>query len=358
VTPGRLREQLRVYAELRRAVGIPLGRNVLVLGDFVDYVDQHCDADPVTTQLALDWVDDWSGKHKLAYPGTLLTIVRQFLMYVSSAIEGTEVPDIGLLGAKKRGKPFVFTADEIAAMMQTAELFGSPGSFFPVTLKAIPGLMASTGLRVSEALNLNREHVMPRTNPGDLRILESKFCKSRLVPLHPTTAKQLAIYAGHRELLGYSRITPAFFVTGHGSRLSHTTLLKAFRKIMDQLGLECRGGSKRPTLHSLRHSFAVNRLRTWHEQNIDVRTRLPHLATYLGRMSIFAKRTGICQRRQNCWPRPVGDLRTVSSKGGTNERIDCLPFARPVFLRATPRRAQARQSEDSDRVPGHIPVAA
>lgn len=130
MTPGRLREQLRVYAELRRAVGIPLGRNVLVLGDFVDYVDQHCDADPVTTQLALDWVDDWSGKHKLAYPGTLLTIVRQFLMYVSSAIEGTEVPDIGLLGAKKRGKPFVFTADEIAAMMQTAELFGSPGSFF------------------------------------------------------------------------------------------------------------------------------------------------------------------------------------------------------------------------------------
>ena len=275
MTPGRLREHLRVYAELRRAVGIPLGRNVLVLGEFVDYPDEQYDSEPVTTQLALDWVDDWSGKHKISYPGAVLTLVRQFLMYVSSANRRHRSPryrparcDIGLLAAKKRGKPFVFTADEIKAMLQAAESFDSPGSFFPVTLKAILGLMASTGLRLSEALKLNREHVMPRTNPGDPLILESKFCKSRLVPLHPTTARQLAIYTGHRELLGYSRLTPAFFVTGHGSRLSHTTLLNAFRKIMDQLGLQARGGSKRPTLHSLRHSFAVNRLRTWHEQNI------------------------------------------------------------------------------------------
>jgi len=105
VTPGRLREHLRVYAELRRAVGIPLGRNVLVLGEFVDYPDEQYDSEPVTTQLALDWVDDWSGKHKISYPGAVLTLVRQFLMYVSSAIEGTDVPDIGLLAAKKRGNP-------------------------------------------------------------------------------------------------------------------------------------------------------------------------------------------------------------------------------------------------------------
>jgi integrase/recombinase XerD len=286
MSPDQLQERLLDYLELRRTLAIPLGRNAAVLSDFVAFVEKHCDSQPVTTQLALDWLDFYSAQRKLTNLSGQLSLVRKFLMYVSSSIDGTEVPDIGLLAARGRGKPFVFTSAEVEAMLDAAGSFGPVGSFFPVTLKAVLGVMACTGLRVSEALKLNREHVMPKSNPADLVILESKFQKSRLVPLHPTAAKQLSLYAGHRELLGYSRFTAAFFVNHGGLRLAYPELLKVFRTIMNQLALKPRGGSRQPTLHSLRHTFAVTRLRRWHEENIDVRAYLAHLSAYLGHVDI------------------------------------------------------------------------
>jgi integrase/recombinase XerD len=282
MSPGQLRERLHAYVELRQALGMPLGRNADILNDFVNYADAHCAAEPVTTQLALDWLDG----RKPARPGAHLSLVRQFLMFVSSAIPGTEVPDIGLLAGSRRPKPFVFTPDEVKSMLEAADSVGPIGSFLRVTLRAVLGLMACTGLRVSEALKLNREHVMPKSNPNDLLILESKFRKSRLVPLHPSAAKQLLIYTRDRELLGYGRLTSAFFVSDRGRRLNHSELAKAFREITSKLGLQPRGGSKQPTLRSLRHTFAVNRLRRWHEENVDVRAKLAHLATYLGHVDV------------------------------------------------------------------------
>src|ERR1700678_4296795 len=98
MSPGQLRERLHAYVELRQALGMPLGRNADILNDFVNYADAHCAAEPVTTQLALDWLDG----RKPARPGAHLSLVRQFLMFVSSAIPGTEVPDIGLLAGSRR----------------------------------------------------------------------------------------------------------------------------------------------------------------------------------------------------------------------------------------------------------------
>ena len=286
MSPHQLQERLKDYVDLRQVLGMPLGKRAAVLNDFVAFVEVHCDSQPVTAQLSLDWLDAYSAQRKLTNLSGHLSLVRQFLMYVSSSIDGTEVPDIGLLAARRRGKPFVFTPAEVEAMLKAAGSMGPVGSFFPMALKATLGVMACTGLRVSEALKLNREQVMPKTNPAALVILESKFQKSRLVPLHPTAAKQLSIYAEHRELLGYSRFTSAFFVSRCGVRLSYPELRKAFRTIMEQLDLKPRGGSRQPTLHSLRHTFAVNRLRRWNEENVDVRARLAHLATYLGHVDI------------------------------------------------------------------------
>jgi integrase len=212
--------------------------------------------------------------------------VRQFLMHVSSTIPGTGVPDIGLFAAYRRPVPFLFTPEEVEALLIAAESTREVGSFMRTTLKAILGLMACTGLRVSEVLKLNRNNVMPRDNPTALVILETKFHKSRLVPLHSTAAKQMSIYAGHRELLGYSRLTPAFFVSDSGLRLTSSELNQSFQEIVLKLGIQPRRGSKNPTLRSLRHTFAVNRLRRWHEEKIDVRARLTHLATYLGHVDV------------------------------------------------------------------------
>ena len=286
MNPGQLRERLQVYMDLRQALGIPVGAGAAVLADFVSYVETQNVSGPVTTQLALDWLDAYGADRKLATPARPLSLIRQFLMHVSSALPDTQIPDIGLLAAHRRPVPFVFTPAEVEAMMEAAASYGPAGSFLRVTLQAVLGLMACTGLRVSEALKLNRDHVMPKSNPADLLILETKFHKSRIVPLHPTTAKQLSIYAGHRELLGYSQYTTAFFVTDSGRRLPHAQLMTAYRGILDKLGVQPRGGSKRPTLQSLRHTFAVNRLRRWHEEKVDVRTRLMHLSTYLGHSNV------------------------------------------------------------------------
>lgn len=286
MSPEELRERLKDYLELRKALGIPLRDRTPVLTDFVNYVDEHCDSQPVVTRLTMDWLDRYAAEHKAKRPSAQLSVVRQFLMHVSSAIPGTEVPDIGLVASYRRSKPFVFTPAECEAILDSTDFVGATGSFLRVTLKAILGLMMCTGMRVSEGINLNRDHVMPKSNPRELTVLESKFRKSRMVPLHPTVVKQMAVYAGHRELLGYGRLTPAFFVSDYGRRISYSELSDAFSGIIDQLGLKARNGSTNPTLRSLRHTFAVTRLRRWHEENIDVKTRLPHLATYLGHVDV------------------------------------------------------------------------
>jgi integrase len=207
-------------------------------------------------------------------------------MHVSSTIPGTGVPDIGLFAAYRRPVPFLFTPGEVEALLSAAESAGEVGSFMRITLKAVLGLMTCTGLRVSEVLKLNRDNVMPGNNPIALVILETKFQKSRLVPLHSSAAKQLSVYAGHRELLGYSRLTPAFFVSDNGRRLTFSELNQSFREIIAKLGIQPRRDSKNPTLRSLRHTFAVNRLQRWHEEKMDVRARLTHLATYLGHVDV------------------------------------------------------------------------
>lgn len=209
MSPEELRERLNDYTELRKALGIPPGHRAPVLSDFVNYVDEHCDSQPVVTRLTMDWLDRYAAEHKVKRPGAQLSMVQQFLMHVSSAIPGTEVPDIGLVAGYRRSKPFVFPPAECEAILDATDFVATTGSFLRVTLKAIPGLMMCTGMRVSEGIKLNRDHVMPKSNPRELMVLESKFRKSRLVPLHPTVVKQMSVYAGHRELLGYRRLPQA-----------------------------------------------------------------------------------------------------------------------------------------------------
>lgn len=177
--------------------------------------------------------------------------------------------------------PCILTMEEVGQILAEAAVL-KPGDFSSVVLHTAFGLIASTGLRAAEAIGLDRNDVMPRDRPGTLFIRESKFGKSRIVPVHPSVARQLSTYAGHRELLGYGAATPAFFVSRQGGRLSYDCLSEAFRAITRKLGIKARNGSGAPTLHSFRHTFVVTRLRRWHEEGVDVKTRLEHLATYLG----------------------------------------------------------------------------
>jgi integrase/recombinase XerD len=282
MTPGMdLDARLAAYLELRRALGTKMDADARVLRDFVRFVG---DRGAITSRTVLDWIE------ARKQPGTRtaaqrLSSVRQFLLYLSAALPETQVPEPRVVAGYRRPTPFLFTPEEIEALLKCAAEF-EPGRFSSVVVHTALGLLAATGLRPSEALGLDRSDVMPRNGPEPLLIREGKFHKSRIVPLHPTAAEQLRVYAGHRELLGYSLQTSAFFVSSYGGRLAYDTLRQRFITLLDRAGIGPRENCNKPTLHSLRHTFVVSRLRRWHEEGVDVERRLAHLATYLGHMDV------------------------------------------------------------------------
>ena len=121
-------------------------------------------------------------------------------------------------------------------------------------------------------------------DPPRLEVRKTKFNKSRLVPIHETVADKLRQYAELRHRLNYDALSDYFFVSEQGSRIRYKALYSAFQKLVSSLGIEAREGSRRPSLHSFRHGFAVDRLRTWYQQGVDVRAHLPQLSVYLGHL--------------------------------------------------------------------------
>lgn len=284
MTHQELQEYLTRYLDLRKAFGNPLANKRKWLSRFVGFVETSCPeaAQPITAQLVFDWVDATMAPEAATWNRSRrLSVIRQFLEYLSAAAPETQLPELRLLAGYKRRPPFIFTSEEIALILSEAARRNT-GHFSSVVFHTALGLIASTGLRAKEALGLDRNDVMPQGRPGSLLIRHSKFGKSRIVPVHPSVAQQLDAYADQRESLGYGAHTAAFFVSRHGGRLSYQSLSEMLHDITTSLGIAARNGSPAPTLHSFRHTFVVTRLRRWHEDGVDVRTRLAHLSTYLG----------------------------------------------------------------------------
>lgn len=152
-----------------------------------------------------------------------------------------------------------------------------------MTVATLLGLLACTGLRVSEALKLRRKDVS--LDEGLIRVHETKFCKSRLVPIDPTAVSELRSYAESRDRLAPCSGSDAFFVVDCGSALSYSKLRTAFRRIRTQLQWKTRPG-RCPRMQDLRHTFACHRLLHWHANNVDVDTHLLDLSTYLGHAKV------------------------------------------------------------------------
>lgn len=280
----QLQGHLANYLDLRNALGSPVGRHAKWLSAFIDFIGRSGQEilQPVNSQVVFDWLEEAVAPESTQLNRSRhLSVIRQFLEYLSAAMPETQVPELRLLAGYRRPMPFIFTPQEIAAVLSDAAS-SAGGSFSSTVLHTALGLIASTGLRAAEALGLDRNDVMPRERPGTLFIRESKFGKSRIVPVHPSVAQQLSVYAGHRELLGYGAQTPAFFVSRQGGRLPYQSLAKGLDTIVRKLNFQPRNGSRRPTLHSFRHTFVVTRLRRWNEEGIDVKARFGQLSTYLG----------------------------------------------------------------------------
>jgi integrase len=138
-------------------------------------------------------------------------------------------------------------------------------------------------MRISEAVNLNREDV--DLNEGVLTIRETKFRKSRLVPVHFTTTKMLQRYARSRDRIFPKLHSCSFFVTEWGKRLRAKKVGEKFLDLARKINLRGPKGTPGPHLHDLRHTFAVNTMLKWYRSGVDVEAHMPELSTYLGHLS-------------------------------------------------------------------------
>jgi integrase len=205
--------------------------------------------------------------------------VRKFARHCAALDPATQIPPAGLLGrGSVRKSPHIYSDAEVSALLREAALVGPPGGLLSRTLVAIFSLMASTGLRVSEACRLAHRDV--DLEQGVLVIRESKFRKSRLVPVHPTVAAALGRYASERD-----RIKPRsefFFRTDRARRITRNTVERILIRLRPRLGWTCEGRARLPRAHDLRHTFAVRRLLLWYEEGADIDRKVLALSTYLG----------------------------------------------------------------------------
>ena len=172
-----LEARLTAYLELRRGLGTKIDRDERALRDFVPFTQDRGGMAPITSRMVFDWLE---ARHQ---PGTRtaaqrLSSVRQFLLYVSAALPDTQVPEFRASAGYRRPTPFLITPDEIEKLLKCAAEF-EPGRFSSVVVHTVLGLLAATGLRVSEALGLDRSDVMPRNSPDTLLIREGKFLVAR-----------------------------------------------------------------------------------------------------------------------------------------------------------------------------------
>jgi integrase/recombinase XerD len=281
-----LREGLRDYLALRRGLGFELRGVAHCLRNFITFAEEE-GASYITTELALRWVR--SRDVQAATMSARLGMVRRFAAYRIADDPRTEVPPAGLLPYRYRRKPpYIYSDSEVDKIIEAAAELPSKRGFRGKTCATMFGLVAVTGMRMGEALALDREDV--DLDNGLVTIRRSKFGKSRLVPLHDATRLALAAYANHRDESFSTPMTRSFFVSDRGTRFKGCTARYNFARLSQRLGLRPPAEGRRhghgPRLHDLRHRFAVKTMIDWYRAGRDVERELPKLTTYLGHVHV------------------------------------------------------------------------
>jgi integrase/recombinase XerD len=274
--------QLDRYLSVRRSLGYDLRTDERILRRFARFADQE-GASHVDTALFLRWdavLPDVGTSTRSARLGK----VRLFAQWLSGVDPAHEVPPRGLLPDRyARQRPHIYGEAEIAAILKTAQALPSIYGLRPLTCSTLFGLIAVTGLRISEALALDDDDLDAAN--GVLRVRRGKLGRERLLPLDPSVVTQLVAYAGERDrLLG--RAAPAFFVAEAGTRLTDCCARYNFAHVCQRIGLRAgqqygRHG-RGPRIHDLRHTFAVRTMIGWYRAGKDPSREMIRLTTYLG----------------------------------------------------------------------------
>lgn len=272
-----LAQAVNEYLQVRRVLGYKLEREGRELPRFVEFLEQH-GAMVITTDLALAWAIQPADATRW-YWSQRLTIVRGFARYMQAADPQTEVPPNDLLPAKKRrAVPYLYSESDIEALMCTARKIPQP--LKSATIETIVGLLAVTGMRIGEAIALDRDDV--ELSEGRLTVRRDKSGRSREVALHPSTVRALVAYTRVRDELCPHPKDPSFLISATGVRLHRGTVNHEFDRLRRYCGLDYDTLGRAARIHDLRHTFVLRTLLNWYREGADVEAQLPLLSTFLG----------------------------------------------------------------------------
>jgi integrase/recombinase XerD len=276
---SHLRKAVDDYLAVRRALGFRLRLTGGMLRDFASFLESE-GASHITTDLALRWAQQPVGVQPAQWANRL-GVARRFAQFMSASDPLSEIPPAGLLPYRyKRKSPYIYRDAEVRRLLLAAHRIRSATGLRAVSYSTLIGLLAVTGLRISEALGLD-DHDADLGN-AVLTIRRTKFGKSRLIPLHRSTACALRRYVRVRDRARPLRPTRAFFVGEQGRRLTEYTVRWTFNKLSRETGLRGPTDRRGPRLHDFRHRLAIKTLIGWYQRGVDVERRLPILSTYLG----------------------------------------------------------------------------
>lgn len=273
---SRLRESLAEYLAVRRALGYRLERAEKLLGQFLDHLEAT-GADQITVARAVEWatLPARSGH----WHAMRLQAVRGFARYLHEVDPQVEVPAAELLPDKPhRATPYLYAEQQILALMSAAGTLRT--SHRAATFRTLFGLLAVTGMRIGEAIALDRSDL--EADHGVLVVRHGKFGKSRELPLHPSTTSAVARYLRRRDRPRPAAPTDALLVSSAGTRLLVGNVQITFRTLRARAGILPRSAACRPRLHDVRHSFAVRTMLDAYRADGDVAPTLAVISTYLG----------------------------------------------------------------------------
>lgn len=270
-------EQLKEYANFMINTGRKFGLETTILRAFDRYVCEN-NISEITEAVVMEFTYSISGLGNQQYDKRH-RIVRKFNDYMNLRNQSQTVKPLSKHHSTGRYIPYIYTDNELILLLKAAKKLNPVPALRPHTFYTLFGLLASTGIRVSEAINLDISDV--DLINGVLKIRNTKFKKSRLVPIHPTTLEVLQEYDRLRKKLLPNQKDNAFFISKFKTRLVYGNVNRTFLEITRNIGIRDKEG-KGARIHDLRHTFAIRRVATWYDMGLDVNQMLPLLSTYMG----------------------------------------------------------------------------
>ncbi|MBB5428779.1 tyrosine-type recombinase/integrase [Paraburkholderia sp. CNPSo 3155] len=280
-----MQDAVRHYVEERRRLGFTLRVEAYALQRFARFADARAHRGPLTAALMLAWAQEHVRRTSSVTAARRLEVVRPFAAYYRQFEPDTEVPTLRVLGrGHRRLTPHIFTDAELVDLLDAAGRLSPSWALRPQTYRAIFGLLAAAGLRLSEARLLTLGDVDLQV--GSITVRNGKFHKSRCLPLHQSTVSELQSYRNARDRCHSTEIDSPFFASRNGGYLRREAVEYVFRRLQQQLGWVARGDHPLPRVHDLRHTFVVRRVQRWRETGQSIEHAMFWMCTYLGHARI------------------------------------------------------------------------